>query len=145
MKKKRQIVGVLGLLVNHENKFLITLRNDPQSKRNHLKWEIPGGKIEHGEDPINTLARELQEEIGVRVEPLQLLPGIGSILWEDEGSMAHILLLCYLCRIKEGTIHLDRKEAIDFRWIRSEELTMLPFLPFTDTFIHLAEDFLSKK
>lgn len=42
-----------------------------------LEWVLPGGGMEHGEDPLDTVVRELDEETGYRVEVTGLL-GIDS-------------------------------------------------------------------
>ncbi|WP_314225663.1 NUDIX hydrolase [Streptomyces zaehneri] len=41
------------------------------------EWVLPGGGMEHGEDPLDTVVRELDEETGYRVEVTGLL-GIDS-------------------------------------------------------------------
>ena len=58
------IVAVtVGLLWNQEKKVLLCQR--PEHKSYPGKWEFPGGKVELGESSIESLRRELQEELGI--------------------------------------------------------------------------------
>lgn len=52
------------VIKNSEGKILLLHRNT--SNRN--QWEIPGGKIDEGEDPEQTAKREVKEELGIDVE-----------------------------------------------------------------------------
>ncbi|MEF9882939.1 NUDIX hydrolase [Streptomyces sp. P9-A4] len=42
------------------------------------RWTLPGGGMDHGEEPVRTMAREVEEETGYRVEPTALL-GVDSV------------------------------------------------------------------
>ncbi len=42
------------------------------------RWTLPGGGMDHGEEPVDTVVREVEEETGYRSEPVTLL-GIDSI------------------------------------------------------------------
>jgi ADP-ribose pyrophosphatase YjhB (NUDIX family) len=42
------------------------------------RWTLPGGGVEHGEDPYDTVVREAEEETGYTVEPVTLL-GVDSV------------------------------------------------------------------
>jgi 8-oxo-dGTP pyrophosphatase MutT (NUDIX family) len=58
-------VSVKGVVFNRGDVLL--LRNERD------EWELPGGKLELGEDPPYTVVRELREELGIAVEPDTLL------------------------------------------------------------------------
>lgn len=55
---------VVAAILEREGRVLIGRRKAEQS--HPLKWEFPGGKVEPGESPPRALARELEEELGIR-------------------------------------------------------------------------------
>lgn len=55
----------VGVLVKPDGQFLLTSR--PEGKVYAGYWEFPGGKVETGESVEQALARELHEEIGIRI------------------------------------------------------------------------------
>lgn len=143
--KREQEIGVLGLIVNDKGEFLITLRHEPELPEAHLKWQIPGGGIEFGEKPLETLKREMEEEVGVKVKVLDSPPIVDSCIWKYQGKEVQVILICYLCKIKSGKIKLDGEETVDYRWIKPEEIKSLDYLPLTDDFILTGKRYLDKK
>ena len=59
MKKKIKVVA--AVIRNDKNQILCALRSEKMSLPNF--WEFPGGKIEAGEEPKETLVREIKEEL----------------------------------------------------------------------------------
>jgi mutator protein MutT len=58
------MVQVVAAIIERTGKILIGRRQAEQS--HPLQWEFPGGKVEYGETPAQALARELEEELGIR-------------------------------------------------------------------------------
>jgi len=56
---------VVGIITRGNQVLACQRRSDA---RYPLKWEFPGGKIEHGESPSDALARELHEELDIRAD-----------------------------------------------------------------------------
>ncbi len=83
-----------------------------------LKWEFPGGKIEAGESAEACIRRELQEELGIKVEMLQRGPGVHYPVEKPE-----IELIPFIGRITGGELH--PLEHAELRWCTREELLEL--------------------
>ncbi len=70
---RSQIVVALGMVRDAEGRILVAHRIDPSVPGAVGKWEFVGGKIEFGEEPEQTVIREVQEESGLAVRVVRLL------------------------------------------------------------------------
>ena len=61
--KKHRHIGVYGLIIKEDKIILIKKKTGPYDG----KLDLPGGSIEFGETPSETLKRELQEEVGINI------------------------------------------------------------------------------
>jgi len=102
----------------------VLLQRRPPGKAMAGLWEFPGGKMEEGELPEAALVRELEEELGITVDPGALEPAAFA---SARNGACHMLLLLYLCRSWEGSPRpLD---ADGLRWALPGEMDELPMPP----------------
>lgn len=64
------MLQVVAGIIEQEGHILLCQRHR-NSLRFPLKWEFPGGKVEHNESPENAMIRELHEELGIKVITLE--------------------------------------------------------------------------
>ncbi len=89
-------------------------------------WEFPGGKVEQGERPEETLIRELHEELGLTVNEACLAPlTFASHTYED----FHLLMPLFVCRRWEGSP--TGREGQSLKWVRPLRLRDYP-MPAAD-------------
>lgn len=81
-------------------------------------WDFPGGFLEEGEHPVDCLRRELREEAGVEVEPLELL-GIWMDVYGDSGE--HTLNMYWTARIIEGDPR-PADDVAELQWFEHDEI-----------------------
>jgi 8-oxo-dGTP diphosphatase len=102
-------------LVDADGRVLIAQR--PAGKTMAGLWEFPGGKIEDGEQPEQSLIRELKEELGIVVSEACLAPlTFASHSYPD----FHLLMPLYVCRRWEGTV--TAKEGQQLAWVKPNRL-----------------------
>ncbi|WND37584.1 NUDIX hydrolase [Streptomyces sp. BB1-1-1] len=100
------------------------------------EWVLPGGGTEHGEDPHDTVVREVEEETGYRVEPTALLgvgshrvtrpsrAGLGGLLRRTVDH--HAVQLVYEVRVTGGDLRFEVGGSTDLAaW---QDLTAVPGL-----------------
>ncbi len=109
----RRKIRVVGAMIEQDGKYLITQRPATASLPN--LWEFPGGRVEAGETDEEALARELREEMGIRVE-------VGDrVIHVEHAYQDYDIDFCvYRCGLRDGAIQHLRVH--DHRWVRPDEL-----------------------
>ncbi len=69
--KKPYVISVYALIRNEKGEYLL-LRRSENSRTNPGKWDLPGGKVDRGETLKEAVAREVQEETGISINPGEL-------------------------------------------------------------------------
>ncbi|MEQ8200400.1 MAG: (deoxy)nucleoside triphosphate pyrophosphohydrolase [Syntrophomonadaceae bacterium] len=114
------VKDVVAAILIKDSKFLIAQRghDDPLAGL----WEFPGGKVEVGESPEESLVREMQEEFCIDVEVERFFAS--SLFTYDKGT---IRLLGYFCRWVAGELwpHVHN----DYSWVAVSELADYTFAP----------------
>lgn len=103
---------------------------DPREQK--IIWELPGGRLNEGEDPKVGLTREIKEELGVDCV-------VGEVIYltqfyqTSEGRNA--LMIAYLAMIPaEVELIFADGEICEARWITKEDMGALEFFPeYKDT------------
>ena len=118
----RPVVQVaVGVLVRGDGAFLLTSR--PAGKPYAGYWEFPGGKLEAGEDVRAALDRELNEELGVRVDTAHA--------WHDEMvDYPHALVHLHFWIVSAWEGELRMLEGQTFSW-QQLPVELEPILPGT--------------
>ena len=114
---KNPLVGVGGVVIHRDRALLIRRGSEPLKG----EWSIPGGMLELGEELADGVRRELKEETGLEVEPLECILVFDRIMREGERVKYHYVIVDYLCRRKRGRLHAA-SDVIDARWVRREDL-----------------------
>lgn len=136
MQKTKQITVFSGCVIKGD-KVLMVLRNEPECKEAHLKWEFPGGKVDFGETPEESVAREIFEETGVKVKVKRLIPWVGTAYWEYNWGTQQTLCFVYECEfVSQQEVEKDHHvEKIE--WVNIVEVKKLPSLPGTHEILDL--------
>ncbi|NLH82806.1 MAG: (deoxy)nucleoside triphosphate pyrophosphohydrolase [Phyllobacteriaceae bacterium] len=126
------LVAAVALL-DADGRVLIAQR--PEGKALAGLWEFPGGKVEPGERPEDTLIRELQEELGIEVKEACLAPlTFASYAYEN----FHLLMPLWVCRRWSGTV--GGREGQALKWVAPRRLRDFPMPPADEPIIpHLID------
>jgi len=131
----KNLLVVAVALLDSDNRILIAQR--PKGKNMDGLWEFPGGKVNTDEAPQIALAREIQEELGIKIcTGCQLPLNFSSYRYED----FHLVLLLFACRNWEGTP--QGLEGQQLKWIKIGDINNYPMPPADEVLVATLRDYL---
>jgi len=113
------VIAAAKALIGNTRRFLVV----QQRVGDHVFWDLPGGRVRHGESPYDTVVREVKEEVGLDVE----VSGCAGAWWFLRSVDAvEVVCTTFFCEPKDlHTLRLqteDDEEVLDgFQWVSKEE------------------------
>ncbi|KAA6449963.1 (deoxy)nucleoside triphosphate pyrophosphohydrolase [Bacillus atrophaeus] len=117
---KKTIKVAAAVIQNDNNMILCALRSPIMSLSN--LWEFPGGKLEEGENAQEALVREIEEELGCKIEAGEVIADI-----HHEYEKVIVNLISIRAKIVDG--EPVAKEHAELRWVPVSELESLEWAP----------------
>ncbi len=129
------VVGVGAVVIDKDLVLLVRRGREPLKGQ----WSLPGGALELGERLEQGIVREVKEETGLTVEPMEIIEVFDHITREGDTARVrfHYVLVDYRCRVTSGNL-CAASDVTEARWVTREELDRnddLAILPFTRSVI----------
>ena len=121
MKRMPKLIDVTGAVILRNGAVFAARRGEGKALAG--KWEFPGGKIEAGETPEESLARELKEELLV-----DATVGDHITTTEYEYDFGIVRLSTFYCSLPADT-EPTLTEHAESRWVPIEKLNSLDWAP----------------
>lgn len=112
-----KVYAAVKAIIQKDNKFLVI----KQGFDGKSVWDLPGGRVNFGESPYDTLAREVNEEVHLSVYIVKPL----GLFWFFRYDGDQVVCFTFLCATKNFEIDLTKNPAnenvIKYKWVTKEE------------------------
>jgi 8-oxo-dGTP diphosphatase len=117
-------IGIIvhTVIKNKEDKILLIKRASHVEALPNL-WDIPGGTLEDGEDPVKGAIREVAEETGLVIDSPSLCAYTSNI---DKDKNKHFIRLIFHIKIEPNSITIDPNEHSEYAWINKADINTFP-------------------
>ena len=121
-------ISVKGLVIDGAGRFLLT-------REDNGRWELLGGGLNHNEDPIIGLKREINEETGLEVTQISPTPKY-FITSQRLDSMSFLANVIYEIKLKD-LIFTASEECQELRFFNVTEARQVPLFPNVEKFLEV--------
>lgn len=124
-----------AFIVEHDS--LLLVQKSADDPHNPGLWEVPGGRMDFGEDVDEHLRREVHEEVGLEILPLEPF-----YIWQwqldkvnDRGEPVHIQIVAVarICKPVTREVTDEHRVSDDYlsetRWVKLDDLTQYSLIP----------------
>ena len=123
--RKRQRIAVYGVCRDGDGRILLARASPAITLQG--RWFLPGGGVDHGESPPDTLRREMQEESGLTVTVGPLLDVLSDVRTIPDGTNLHTVRIIYRVASWSGTLRPEVNGTTDaVGWFTPEEVQGMP-------------------
>jgi len=119
-------VSVKGIAIDETGRFLL-------AKEDNGKWELLGGGLDHGEDPIAALKREIKEETGLEIIEVSVTPKY-FVTAPKVGREGYVANVIYEMKLKDLNF-TPSDECVELRFFNVEEAQREDLFPQVAEFI----------
>jgi 8-oxo-dGTP diphosphatase len=125
-------LGTYGILLKNNEILLIEKSRGPYKGM----LDLPGGKLEHGENVEEALAREILEETGIKAGDMKLIGNDTTVVsFEDDRgpiSMYHVGLIYEVTKIDDSGLiqKMDEEDSLGASWYKLSDLDLVKLSPF---------------
>lgn len=117
MNQKIQRITVKGIIYKDGSIFML--------KDTDGNWELPGGRIDFGEHPKETMQREFIEELGVDNVKVGDIVNVWDFTTKSDGDNYHFILVVFECEANLTDIKIS-DEHVEHKWIKLDEIHNYP-------------------
>ncbi len=120
--ERPRVVLVNRCFVLRDDGRQLIVKRCAMDRNNPDKWEVPGGKLDSGQDLVHALEREVIEETGLLVEPIHRTAFVDSYTIGDGAykGLPYIVLFS-VTRIVGGELALSEEHSA-YKWVTYDEL-----------------------
>jgi ADP-ribose pyrophosphatase YjhB (NUDIX family) len=130
--KQRQRIAAYGVCRDTAGRLLLARASPALNMRG--RWFLPGGGVQHGESPPDSLRREIAEESGLTVSLGPLLDVLSDVRTIPDGTSLHTVRLIYRVDSWEGTLRPEVAGTTDaIGWFTPEEVRDMPLALYVQT------------
>jgi 8-oxo-dGTP diphosphatase len=122
---KRQRIAAYGVCRDGDGRLLLARASPALTLQG--RWFLPGGGVQHGESPPQSLCREVEEESGLTVELGPLLDVLSDVRTLPDGTSLHTVRLVYRVDSWTGALRPESDGTTDaVGWFTPEEVAEMP-------------------
>jgi 8-oxo-dGTP diphosphatase len=128
-ESRPRVVLVNRCFVKRDDGKLLVIKRSPTDKNNAGKWEVPGGKVDEGQDFTQAQEREVMEETGLLAEPTERLVFVDSfVIGTGQYKGLPYVALFSITKLVGGNLVIS-EEHTDYAWVSYDQMLTYDLTP----------------